>query len=241
MIKNKKIVIILGICLLLTTATSYSVFAFVNNDDNNNKDEFIKQLNITEDRNIHINELKEKGYTETNIYTGYAFLCERYGTLKDLENMLEQKSNNKSWESIFKEYDKSHEKFEPRKFEPDYIDKLIMAEVSADDIMICDKIAWKSEQEFEKLMNEHMEGIGFAELANRFGIISNEQKLLRVKVSETDLDKYINKYNFTREQIFKYCVLAEKIGQERSVLMDKINKGINEYSILEDYYEEIFK
>jgi hypothetical protein len=243
MIKNNKLPIILVLCLLITCITSHNVLG-KNNDKNtekNIKQEFIKDLHIQGDRQVQINELIKKGYSEKDVYIAYAFLCEKYGTLEELNNMLEQKTSKKSWQSIFQQYDKNHKKFQPRKFEPDYIDELIISEVSADDIMICDKIAYKSKKEYKDIMTEHMEGSSFIEIANRLGIICNEEKLLRIQVTEDELNKYIKKYKFTREQIFGYCVLAKKTSQNCYTVMNKISEGSNKYSVLADYYEGIFK
>lgn len=240
--RNNKLSIILGICLLLTIITSHSVLGKAGDKKEKNiKQQSIKQLNISGERKEQVNKLIEKGYSEKNVYIAYAFLCDKYGTLDELEEILKQKKDKTSWESIFRNYDKTHEQFQPREFEPDYIDKLIMSEVSADDIMICDKISWKTNKDYKKIMSEHMEGTSFIQISNKLGIICNEEILLKIQVTEEELKNYTTKYKFTREQIFKYSVLAKKTSQNPSKVMDKISKGSNEYRIIADYYEKIFK
>ncbi|WP_105616649.1 hypothetical protein [Vallitalea okinawensis] len=240
--KKKWIYMLLALTVVFSTAMYFgynargqSTLLRITTDE-----EFYSHYDVPLEHRDYLDHLKTQGFDSNQIRIAYAFLNERYGKLEELDLLLEKATSGQKWSTIFEGYDSAKVPFIPRSFDSEYLDKLLLAELSTDDIMICDRLSFISGEDFDTLMNDYMEGLSWSDMSKNLGIISNEENLLRVQVTSDAIKTYTEQYNLSEDIIVEAFVTASKLGINEQEVLSKYSEGMNAYEILEYYFVQMF-
>lgn len=207
----------------------------------NTFDQFVAHYNISGGMQNYLTNLKQEGYEEADIRVAYAFLSERFGKKEEMYLLLDQVKSGKSWVNAFKQYDSDKETFIPRTFEMGYLDTVLEAGATTDDIMICDRLSYASGKEFSNILDRKLSGETFVAISESMNIINTSETLMRVSVTSDDVEDYRELYGITKEQVFQSFVLADKLNVPVADIIAKVRKGQTEQEILGYYLIKMFK
>ncbi|TCK93196.1 hypothetical protein EDC19_1385 [Natranaerovirga hydrolytica] len=243
-IKIKKLIIglliitlVSPLAVLMLNGTFIRTYA----EDPRPKSDFYAYYNISESQRDYIKDLIEMGYPLEKIQVGYAFIYDRFGKLEHLKSILEKESQGESWASVFEAYDLTYGIFQPTSFDSDSLDTLMQSHLSSDEIMIIDRIAFASEEAFDVLMIQVMEGTSFEEIIDALELVGHIKLYPRVQVTEEVLNHYQNQYALEDMQIIEAMVIAEKLDLNEKNILESTAQGMTEYEILGYYLQEIFE
>ncbi|MFZ5986013.1 MAG: hypothetical protein ACOYWZ_02685 [Bacillota bacterium] len=208
----------------------------------NNCKKLITKLNVPMEYTIEIKKLLDKGHDISDILAAYEFLYDNYGQISELEGLLDKKKSGKGFAQLFKEYAKDNKEFVPRNFEPGYLESLLKSpSMTADDIMIADRISQKGLKTFEELINLKRQGKSWKEIKSDLGIVNTEEKLPRIGVTSAQVRKHMEGSNLTEEQVVEALVLAGKFGKEDTEVIEKAKKGKKKEDILAEILETEYR
>lgn len=245
MLKSRKMLMaaILTVAILVITAGS---FMYISNGSSsiqkiNTYEAFAAYYSIPENTQWYLKELASEGYSEEDIRIAYAFLNDQYGKKEDLVPLLTEAANGLAWETIFTNYNDTHNSFIPRAYDSEYLDQIMQSEnITSDDIMICDRLSFASGQDFNTLMMRFMEGENWEMLSEELGIINSQRSLIRVPVTTDDINLYTQSYGLSENQVVEGFVLAAKFDMEVEGVLVKLMSGDTEEKIMAYYLEAIF-
>src|SRR3989339_24690 len=147
------------------------------NKNINNLKKALKELEIPETYRDKIKALIKKGYRLPDILIAYNFLNEYYGKISQIEGLLEKNKNGKTWDVVFNEYTMNKGEFIPTNFDKSYIENLIKTDgISADDIMIADRMAFNGTKKFDELIDIKKTGKNWKDIKVENEIINMEEK-----------------------------------------------------------------
>lgn len=183
-----------------------------------------------------------KGYKVQDVLTAYEFLYQNYGNIYELEELIAQKESGKAWNTIFKEYKKNKEKFEPRNFEDGKLDEVFgMPGITPDDIVIADRIAQQTGLEFDELIALRGKGMDWKAINEDIEIVNTSDELPRVAVTSVQVKKHMMDTGLSEEQVIEALVLAQKLDKDGKVVIDKIKAGKAEEDIIAECLEEKYQ
>lgn len=183
-----------------------------------------------------------KGYKVQDVLTAYEFLYQNYGNIYELEELIAQKESGKAWNTIFKEYKKNKEKFEPRNFEDGKLDEVFgMPGITPDDIVIADRIAQQTGLEFDELIALRGKGMDWKAINEDLEIVNTSDELPRVAVTSVQVKKHMTDTGLSEEQVIEALVLAQKLDKDGKVVIDKIKAGKAEEDIIAECLEEKYQ
>src|SRR3989339_428984 len=149
----------------------------IKNKNITNLKKALKELEIPETYRDKIKALIKKGYRLPDILIAYNFLNEYYGKISQIEGLLEKNKNGKTWDVVFNEYTMNKGEFIPTNFDKSYIENLIKTDgISADDIMIADRMAFNGTKKFDELIDIKKTGKNWKDIKVENEIINMEEK-----------------------------------------------------------------
>ncbi|MFE5319171.1 hypothetical protein ACFQ88_10725 [Paenibacillus sp. NPDC056579] len=170
----------------------------------------------------------------SDILVAYEYLYHSFGMAKDVESFVLQKESGQSWESIFETYKKAHASFVPQAFDSDELEQLMRTSgITADDIMLADRIAFESGKPFKELVNMRLQNQGqsWKEINAQLNLVYSASVLPRVKVTSDEVQKYTQTGKLTQDQVAEAFVLAYKLGQQPQGIIDQYSNGLREETI----------
>lgn len=205
-----------------------------------NYTELLQSLNVHDKYKNEMDRLLGEGHNLSDILTAYSFLNDKYGTLQEIETLVQEKESGKDWTYIFTKYNKKNPEFVPRSFEDGYLEEVLKVPgITADDIMIADRVSQKTGRTFQEVMEKRMEGQNWKDINAWLDIVNGDETLPRVSVSPEQIDKYVNT-GMDREIVIKGYVIAKKLGQKAETVMKELKEGTKEEELLDKYYTRIY-
>ncbi|WP_127533295.1 hypothetical protein [Paenibacillus kobensis] len=178
-----------------------------------------------------LDQLANAGHSRSDLMVGYAFLYDQYGTIEQLEPLVAMKEGGKSWSAVFDDYLQKHAPFQPRSFEPGQLESLT-PELSSDDIMIADHIAYATGEPIMNVIKLRLEkGSNWKEIAAERDIVNGSSTIPRVQITEAQMNKYATA-SFGEERVAEAFVLAGKLGQEPGETVAAMKAGRSETAIM---------
>ena len=191
-----------------------------------NYKEMIVLLNVDDSFKNDIEDMVRDGKKITDIMIAYSFLNDCYGKASQLELLVKQKEGGESWVNIFKKYNRENEAFKPSNFDFDYLETLMkQTGITNDDIMIADRISQNAEADFSEIINKKASGKSWNDISASYGIISGQETLPRVSVTQEQLKKHTAVRALSKEQVTEILVTASKLGLDEQAAIDKAKAG----------------
>lgn len=189
-----------------------------------------------------IEKLVTNGYKLPEILIGYEFLYHSFGTVSDLDSIVAEQAQGASWKDIFTSFNSNRAEFTPRTFESAYLEKLMNTpSLNVDDIMIADHIAFVTGKSFEEVIGEKQSTLHWQGITAKVGILFSADALLRVQITNEQMQNLLNKGGLSEAQITDAAVIAYKIGSDTEYVFDKIKAGYNPESIFAESYEKKYR
>lgn len=228
---------------------SPAVLEKIQTDDSGNGDHegqlyqtMLASFEVYPDIQKELDKLILEGYSPNDVMTGYEYLYHNFGSVADLQAFLKGRSEGKSWRTIFSDYTRNQSEFVPRTFDSQYLEKLMSnPALSADDIMIADKLSFATGKPFEDLMNARLEAKHWRSVTASFGILFSADSLPRVSINEQKMKEFLQTSGLTERQITEAFVTAFKIGKGPEYAVDKMKQGYSIDDLFAEGYEEKYR
>lgn len=183
-------------------------------------------LDIHDSFKSQIESLISQGKKITDLMVAYNFLNDCYGTIDQLEPMVNKKEGGQAWGDIFTQYNRQNPSFEPRNFDFDYLDELAKKDgVTTDDIMIGDRISQQSGLPFEEVMERKMDGHIWKDINAELGIVNAQHSMPHVPVTPEQLKKYTADGRLSADLVVQTLVTAYKLGVDETQAINKAKTG----------------
>lgn len=200
--------------------------------------ELLISLNVHDKYKNEMDRLLKEGHELSDILTAYSFLNDKFGKLEEIEALIQIKESGKTWTDVFTGYNRKNPEFVPRSFEAGYIEEALKAPgITADDIMLADRVSQKTGKTFQEVMEKRMEGQAWKDINAGFDIVNGDEALPRVSVSPEQVDKYVNA-GMKRDLVVKGYVIAKKLGQNAETVINELKTGTREEELLDKYYTQ---
>lgn len=202
----------------------------------NNYAELLASLQVHEKYTKEMERLLKEGHELPDILTAYSFLNDNFGRLEEVETLILKKEAGETWTNIFVTYNKENKEFVPRSFEAGYIEEVMKdSTVTADDIMLADRVSQKSGKTLQEIMEKRMVGESWKDINAWLDILNGEETLKRVTVSPEEIDKYVNG-GMDREVVVEGYVIAMKLSQKADTVMKELKEGTRVEELLDSHY-----
>lgn len=218
-----------------------SAFANVNGTDADVQDQsqayrqFIADYGVVDPLRDEVDRLVAEGNKLSDVMIGYAYIYHQFGKMDQLEKLLIQRKQGTAWSELFASYRSSHSGFEPRAFEPDYLEKLSStAGFTSDDIMIADMVSFVSDKPIEDVVEHRLESGDWRQIAAEEGILYTAGTLPRVPITAEQLQRYQRSSGLTEDQIVSAFVLANKLRAPVEAVINEFAAGVSEEAIYAD-------
>jgi hypothetical protein len=200
----------------------------------------LAKLDVHPSFQSEIERLVLADYPIQDVLIAYEFLYDRFGVVRDLSRLAAEKRDGAAWNDIFAAYDAEHPAFEPRAFESDYLERLLSTpEVTADDVMIADRVSFHSGRTVESLFETKMQqSLTWKDLNAQLGILNSASELPRVQVTAESIEKYTGTSGLTEDQATAALVIAHKTETSAETVVEWTAAGLAETDILAQIYEE---
>lgn len=198
--------------------------------------ELLSSLEVHEKYTKEMERLLKEGHELPDILTAYSFLNDNFGRLEEIETLVLKKEAGGTWTDIFVKYNKVNPEFVPRSFEAGYIEEVMKdSAVTADDIMLADRVSQKSGKTLQEIMEKRMVGESWKDINAWLDILNGDEILPRVTVSPEEIDKYVNG-GMDREVVIEGYVIAMKLSQKADTVMKELKEGTKTEELLDSYY-----
>lgn len=184
-----------------------------------------------------IEDLLRDGYKLSEALIGYEYLYHQFGTMQDLQEMLDDQQSGDAWENIFAAYAKNHV-FNPRSFESGQLERwMSMPKLSADDIMIADRFSSVTGQPVEEVIENKLSVPHWYEITSRSGVLFSADELPRVQITEEQLTKFAGETGWTDDRVTIAFVVANQVGQQPAAVIDQFMDGKSNEDVFAAAYE----
>lgn len=196
-------------------------------------------LNVHEKFKNEIERLILEGHDLPDLLIAYEFLYQNFGKKQELESLATQKESGKTWSAVFAEYNRNHEDFVPRSFEPDYLESLTTtAGMTPDDIMLADRISFVSGSPVKDIIADKLESQKtWKQIAADLDILHSASTLPRVQITEKQMARLVSG-TFTERQVAEAFVLAQKLGETPETIAGLMKAGKTEEAVMAESYTE---
>lgn len=203
-----------------------------------NYKQLLTKLNVHIKFKNEIERLIKKGQKLPDILIAYSFLNDCYGSIENIEKLVNKKESGKKWSDIFKEYIKSNAEFVPRDFESDYLERLLESGIDQDTIMIADRVSQKTKVEIDTLINRKQAGESWRLINAEYGIVNGLEKSPHLSVTRTQLTKYTTQTKLSEKDVINALTLAAKLGKSPDSVLNSVKKGLSKEDIYASAFEE---
>jgi hypothetical protein len=202
-----------------------------------NYKQFLVSFGLHDSIRQEIEKLVLEGYPLPELMIGGEYLYHSFGTVADLRSFARQRSEGAEWESIFVEYNRGRAEFKPRSFQPDYLERLMRTPaLSADDIMIADRIAVATGTTFEETIDAKRTTPHWRTITAKYGILFSGDKLPRVQIKNEQMQSFRDGSGLTDARIAEAFVIAHKIGTTAEDVVGKMKEGYSPEAVFAESY-----
>lgn len=204
----------------------------------NNYKQLLELLNVHVKFKNEIERLIKKGKKLPDILIAYSFLNDCYGSMEDIEKLVDKKESGKKWPDIFKEYFKNNPEFVPRDFESDYLERLLESGIDQDIIMIADRVSQKTKVEIDTLISKKQAGESWRLINAEYDIVNGLEKSPHLSVTRTQLTKYTTQTQLSEKEVINALTIATKLGKSADSVLNSVKKGLSKEVIYAMAFEE---
>lgn len=199
-------------------------------------------LDVHEKFKQEIERLIKAGHSLPDVMVAYEFLYQSYGQLKELEPLIERKEDGQTWPAVFTNYNLKHKKFVPRSFESDYLEGLLKTPgVTPDDIMLADRLSFVTGDKVEEILNNRLEAAkSWEQIAVERNVLNGSSALPRVQITEAEMARFSTD-TFTEDDVAEAFVLAEKLAEAPETIVEQMQVGKSEETIMAESYVNKYK
>lgn len=239
---TKILLVILALAAVFQIGTALAESGLFGGEDKPTYEQWLAAYEVHEKFKQQLEQLTQAGHSRSDLMTGFEFLYHQYGTIEQLEPLVAQKEKGSSWAALFSDYMNNHAPFEPRAFDSEQLESMTAgASLTADDIMIADRISYVSGDPVKELLDIKLEsGQGWQSIAAERNIVNGSSVLRRVQITKEQMALYATDA-FSGERVAEAFVLADKIGSEAEEIVASMKAGSTETAImakqLADKYE----
>ncbi|GIO14792.1 hypothetical protein J19TS2_43470 [Cohnella xylanilytica] len=204
-------------------------------------EQWLSSMQVHDKFKLELERLSQQNHSRSDLMIAYTFLFYEYGQIKELEPMVVKKESGIPWDTVFTEYLNAHEKFEPRTFDTEYLEGLTTtSRVTADDIMIADRLSFASGEPLKTLISDKMEsGQSWGDIAVELGIVNGSETLPRVQITADQMEQFVTD-EFPEERVAEAFVLAQKVYAEPKDVVAKMKGGRSESFIMAEFWSSEF-
>lgn len=189
-----------------------------------------------------IEKLVLEGYALPEILIGYEFLHHSFGTVADLRAFAVQQAAGASWKQLFTEYNRNQPVFKPRSFPSDYLEELMGTPgLTADDIMIADRLSASIGRPFEGIIEEKLTSPGWGGITAKAGILFGGDKLPRIQIKNEQLQAFQSESGLSAARIAEAFVIAHKVGKTAEAVVGKLKDGYSPEAVFAESYEQKYR
>jgi hypothetical protein len=208
----------------------------------NDYKKLLESLQVPDNFRREIEKYMKNGRNVSDVLTAYEFINDNYGDIKELGDIIDKKSKGKAFKDLFKEYNSSHKEFVPTDFKPGYLEDLMKTPgITADDIMIADRISQKGSQKFEDLIEMRKQGKTWMEINSGLGILNTSDKLAHIAITKLQVKNYMDQTGLKEDQVLDALVLAGKLDKDNDEIVNKVKAGEKKEDILAEAYDEKYR
>lgn len=172
-------------------------------------------------------------YKVADVLIAYEYLYHNFGDIDDFEDFLLLKKSGKSWKEIFGAYKNSTQEFIPTNFGVGKLEETLrIPGITPDDVMIADRIAQQAGLGFDELIAMRSKGTEWKIINEGLGILNTSGELPRVAITSAQIKNCIKSTGLNEEKIIEAFVLAEKLGEDGMIVMEKVKLGKDEEDII---------
>lgn len=204
----------------------------------NNYKQLLELLNVHVKFKNEIERLIKKGKKLPDILIAYSFLNDCYGSMEDIEKLVDKKESGKKWPDIFKEYFKNNPEFVPRDFGSDYLERLLESGIDQDIIMIADRVSQKTKVEIDTLISKKQAGESWRLINAEYDIVNGLEKSPHLSVTRTQLTKYTTQTQLSEKEVINALTIATKLGKSADSVLNSVKKGLSKEVIYAMAFEE---
>jgi hypothetical protein len=199
-------------------------------------------FNVHDSIRQEIEKLVLDGYALPEILIGCEFLYHSFGTVADLRSFAVQQAAGASWKQLFTEYNRNQPVFKPRSFPSDYLEKLMSTPgLTADDIMIADRLAAATGRPFEEIIEEKLTSPEWRGITAKAGILFGGDKLPRIQIKNEQLQAFQSESGMPAARIAEAFVIAHKVGKTAEAVVGKLREGYSPEAVFAESYEQKYR
>lgn len=205
-----------------------------------NYETVLVQLDVPQEFRGQIENLIKKDKKIQNILPVYNFLYDNYGTVGELDGLVEKLESGRDLADIITEYDNTSPQFVPRDFEEQYLKKL-METLSVDDIMIADRLSQKGVAEFEDLIARRQSGESWKTINSEFGVINTSDQFPKVSLTRAQVNKCMQDNDLNENDAVNVLVITSKTGKDYATVSSELKQGKKKETFYAEAYTEKYK
>ena len=210
------------------------------NADNYRK--FLSELNVHGRYQEEIENMIRDGKRLPDILIAYSYINDKYGTIEEAKAMVGGKTADKTWLTLFEEYDRNNPAFAPQSFDPVYLEQLLNTEgITKDDIMIADRVSQKLDVAFREVMEKRTAKTSWKDINAEYGIINGQEALPYVPVEPDALKKLTQSSGLPEQQVTQAFVIAYRLDSDAETIAAKMRSGYSKTRIYAEYLESRFE
>lgn len=198
------------------------------------------QLNVPIEFRNQLEKLMKKGKKVADILPLYHFLYDNFGTIDELEGLIDKLESGESLGDIIRDYNSTNPEFVPSKFEETYLENL-MKTMSIDDIMIADRLSQRGLAKFEDLIVMRKSGKSWKIINANLGVINTADKLPRMSMTRAQVNKSMQDNGLNEKDATDVLVLTWKTGKDYSEISKELKSGKKKEDIDAEAYHEKYK
>jgi len=205
-----------------------------------NYEKALVQLDVPQEFRDQIDNLIKKDKKIQDILPIYNFLYDNYGTIAELDGLVDKLESAGNLEDIIREYNNSSPKFVPSNFEDQYLKKL-METFSVNDIMIADRLSQKGVSKFEDLIALRQSGKSWKTINATLGVINTSDQFPKVSLTRAQVNKCMQDNGLNESDAIDVLVITSKTGKDYATVASELKKGKKKETIYAETYTEKYK
>lgn len=202
----------------------------------------LTDLHVHKKYQDEIERLLRSGNPIEHIMIAYEFLYKEYGTMQELGAMVSDRQAGIAWDKVFADYHAAAGQFTPRTFASGQLEKwMSTGSLTADDIMIADRVSQKLSAKMEDIMKKREQGTNWREINGEYLILNAEETLPHVPVTKDQLARYVKATALSEQKVVEAMVLADRLHMDQNRVMEEYGKGKTQEEITAMCYREKYE
>jgi hypothetical protein len=113
--------------------------------------------------------------------------------------------------------------------------------LSADDIMLADRLSYVTGMSFEDILTMRQEAAHWRDVAARLGVLFGADVLPRVQIPRDQLAQLMTQTGLTEEKVTLAFIMASRLGQTPADVANQMKAGRSAEAIYATSYEKAYR